>query len=97
MYMSVGRVLHTIHHVPPPDAQVPWLHPKVEMPSGAGHSNKTPWFLPLWHSANMGAALLAAAQRGDALEVERLVKSGARLRYAKSVRACPARAAVPKR
>ena len=45
----------------------------------------------------MGAALLAAAQRGDALEVERLVKSGARLRYAKSVRACPARAVVLKR
>ena len=38
----------------------------------------------------MGDALLAAAQRGDALEVARLVQSGARLRYAKSVRACPA-------
>ena len=43
----------------------------------------------------MGDALLAAAQRGDALEVARLVQSGARLRYAKSVRACPAARRCP--
>ena len=45
---------------------------------------------PKGRARHMGDALLAAAQRGDALEVARLVQSGARLRYAKSVRACPA-------
>ena len=43
------------------------------------------------------AALLAAAQRGDALEVERLVKSGARLGHADFVRVYLARAAVLQR
>ena len=36
---------------------------------------------------SMAAALLAAAKRGDALEVERLVKSGSRLHHTASVRA----------
>jgi hypothetical protein len=36
---------------------------------------------------SMAAALLAAAKRGDALEVERLVKSGSRLHHTANVRA----------
>ncbi len=35
----------------------------------------------------MAAALLAAAKRGDALEVEGLVKSGSRLHHTANVRA----------
>ena len=58
--------------------------------SRAGFSKPpTPWGARRYPGGkvSMAAALLAAAKRGDALEVERLVKSGSRLHHTASVRA----------